>query len=104
MANTLQRVTGEASTLGASIATVPVGATWTIIGCRFANKDNISPHTVEVTINGVYVSGAETTLPIGSALDIMIGSKIVATEGDEIVVTSDADSVVDVYISFLQQD
>jgi len=104
MANTLQRVTGVATTLGTTIATVPVGATWTIIGCRFSNTDAAAPHVVDVKINGVYVSGAETTLPIGSALDIMIGSKIVAVAGDEIVVTSDADGVVDVYISFLQQD
>lgn len=102
MANTLKKVVGVATTTGATIATVPVGATWTIIGCRMSNKDT-NPHVVDVKIAGTFVSGDNTQLPVGSAIDIMVGSKIVAEAGDTIVVTADANSAVDVYVSFLEQ-
>jgi hypothetical protein len=54
-------------------------------------------------VAGHYVTGKLCPLPAGSALDIMVGSKIVAVAGDTIVVTADVNSMVDVYISFLKQ-
>jgi len=103
MANTLKRATGQATIAGATIYTVPAGATVTIVGCRAANSDASANHWVTFDINGALVSGAETPLPTGSALDIMSGSKIVAIAGDVIKAFSDTDGDIDVYISYLQQ-
>lgn len=102
MANELKVETGTASTLGSVIATVPAGATWTIIGLRIANKASQDCH-ISVQVNGTYVSGAQTPLPQHTAIDIMVGSKIVAKAGHEVVVTSCSDNVADVYISYLEQ-
>ena len=103
MANTLTKATGIATTAGATIYTVPTGASITIIGLRCSNIDNGVNHTFSVQVSGHYVTGKLCPLPAGSALDIMVGSKIVAVAGDTIVVTADANAVVDVYISFLKQ-
>ena len=103
MANELKKITGVASISGSTIYTVPTGSTVTIIGCRCSNKTTDVATSVEVMIAGSYVSGRETPLPTGSALDILVGSKIVATEGDTIVAYAADDDSVDVYISYLEQ-
>ena len=103
MSNVLKRVTGVASTTGETIYTVPAGTRVTIVGLRGANKDGQENRTFHVEVSGSLVSGLETPLPIGSALDIMVGSKIVAEEGDTVVAYSDTDDSVDVYVSFLEQ-
>lgn len=103
MSNSLKRSTGEASISGTSIYTVPVGGTATIIGCRASNKTTTAPTRVHFTLNGVFISGAEIYLPESSAIDILVGGKIVAEAGDELVAFADDDSVVDVYVSYLEQ-
>ena len=103
MANVLKRVTGQATIAGTTIYTVPSGSIVTIIGFRGANTDASANHWITFKINGILVSGAETPLPTGSALDIMSGSKIVATAGDVITALSDTDSDIDVYVSYLEQ-
>ena len=103
MANVLKRVTGQATIAGTTIYTVPSGSIVTIIGFRGANTDASANHWITFQINGILVSGAETPLSIGSALDIMSGSKIVATDGDVITALSDTDSDIDVYVSYLEQ-
>jgi len=102
MANALKRAVGEASTIGTNILTVPVGATSTIIGCRASNK-SASDATIYFTLNGTYICGADTDLPIGSSIDIMVGSKIVAEAGDIVTAYSSTDNSVDVVISYLEQ-
>lgn len=103
MANTLKRQIGSASLIGETIYTVGTDEILTIIGMRGANNDPNNEHWFHITINDKYVMGAETPLPVGSALDAMVGSKIVAVEGDVIKAYSDDDNVVDVYISYLEQ-
>lgn len=102
MANVLTRSYGTASTTGATIYTVQAGETITIIGCRGSNKIG-TPVTFSVTINGVYVSAIDTPLAVGSAIDIMVGSKIVALAGDVIKAWSDTNDAVDTYISYMVQ-
>lgn len=102
MSNILTRAVGVASTTGTTIYTVPVGSTATIIGLRCSNKDTVN-HTFTVTIAGTQVTGNNCPLPVASALDIMVGSKLIANAGDTIIVKADANSVVDVYLSFLLQ-
>jgi len=103
MAEALKRITGKATITGTSIITVPTGSTFTVIGLRGSNNDTTAHHWVHFEINGNLVCGAETPLPVGSAIDVMEGSKIVAQADDVITAYSDADNVVDVYISYLEQ-
>lgn len=102
MANVIKKATGQATIAGATIYTVPAGAIVTIIGCRGSNL-TAANHWVTFDIGGVLVSGKETPLVAGSAIDIMAGSKLVAVGGDIIKAYSDDDSVVDIYLSFLEQ-
>ncbi len=103
MANVLKKVTGVASIAGTTVYTAPVSTTLTLIGCRAANKDAINYHTFHIKISGVLVSGVDTPLPVGSAMDIMVGSKLILEAGDTIIAYSDANSAVDIYISYLEQ-
>ena len=103
MANTLKRATGQATIAGAAIYTVPAGAIVTIVGCRAANTDASANHWITFAINGALISGAQTPLPTGSALDIISGSKIVAEAGDVIKAFSDTNNDIDAYISYLEQ-
>lgn len=103
MPNVLKRATGKATILGATIYTAPVGAIVTIVGCRGANNDAAANHWITFDINGSLISGAQTPLPVGAALDIMAGSKIVAVAGDVIKAFADTDNQIDVYISYLEQ-
>lgn len=103
MANKLKRTTGKATTAGTEIDTVPTGSTYTIVGLRAANNDTDVNHTFHVEINDTLITGLDTPVPYGSAIDVMEGSKIVAQENDVITAYSDEDDVIDIYISFLEQ-
>lgn len=103
MSYRFKKKTGTASTAGSIIYAVPSTNVLSIIGCRASNKDSDNPHTFHITIDDVLVSGYETPLPIGSAIDIMVGSKIIVEPGSVIKAYSDANDSVDVYISYLEQ-
>lgn len=98
-----KKATGTATSSGQEVYTVPSENTISIIGCRVSNKDPIKPHQFHITINDILVSGLNTPLPIGSAIDIIVGSKIIAEPGSIIKAYSDEDDVVDIYISYLEQ-
>ena len=102
MANTLKKAVGQASIAGTTIYTVPASTIITIVGLRGANTDS-TEHDFHVEVAGQLVTGTNTPLPVGSALDAMNGSKIVAEAGDTIVAYADTDSVIDIYVSFLEQ-
>lgn len=101
--STLKRITGRATTTGATLYTVPAGGSITIIGLRAANGDASNNHTFHAKVAGMLVCGINTDLPIGSAIDVLVGSKVVALPGDTVQVFADANSVVDVYVSYLEQ-
>ncbi len=103
MANILTNIQGRATIAGTTLYTVPASTTVTIVGLRGANNDNTTDHWFHVTLNGYYITGVETPLPVGSALDASSGSKIVAKAGDVIAVYGDVDDQVDLTISFLEQ-
>lgn len=103
MPNALKAAKGVATTAGAAILTAQTGQTLTVIGCRAANKDGAADHEIEFDIDGTFISAVATPLPIGSALDIMAGSKIVMEAGSVLSAKSDADSSVDVHVSYLEQ-
>jgi len=103
MADSLKSVAGQASIAGALIYTVPAGGTATIVGLRASNADAGVNHTFHVEVNGTKVSGLATPLPAGSAIDIMSGAKIVANANDTVIAYADANLVIDIHLSFLEQ-
>ena len=104
MANTLNRVSGTASTgAGTVIYTVPTGSVVTIIGLRATNTDTASQHHVTVTVGGQNISGTDTPLPSGGGYEFTEGAKIVAIAGDEIVAVADDSTSVELYVSYLEQ-
>lgn len=102
MKNTLKRVTGVATIAGATVLTVPVNTTVTVIGLR-ASNGSTSEKKIHFKVGGTLVSGANTPLPAASAIDVMAGSKIVAMAGDTIKAFADADTGVEIYVSYLEQ-
>jgi len=103
MANLLKSVQGRATISGSPIYTVGTGETLTIVGIRAANNDNSANHTFHVDVNGYLITGIETPLPVGSALEAGAPSKVVVGEGDVITAYGDSDNDVDLTISFLEQ-
>lgn len=102
MANILKRSTGKATAAGSVIYTCPGGATTTVIGLRAANGDSTA-RLITIRAASTLVSGINTPLPAGSALDIMVGAKIVMQAGDTISAIADVDNVVEIYASYLEQ-
>lgn len=103
MSYSFKKKTGIASVSGTVIYTVPSSNVLSMIGCRASNKDPLNSHTFHLTIDDVLVSGYNTPIPIGSAIDIMVGSKIIIEPGSVIKAYSDDNNVIDVYISYLEQ-
>ena len=98
-----KKQSGTASVAGEIIYSAPSSTTLTLVGCRVSNKDSNSPHTFSITIDGILVSGKDTPLPVGSAIDIMVGSKLFVEPTSVIRAYADEDDKVDVYISYLEQ-
>lgn len=103
MANILKRETGLATSSGAVIYTVPANTRITIIGCRLSNTGAAATRKIFVEAANTAISGRDLPLPIGSAIDILVGSKIVMEAGDTLVAYTDAGVDVAVYVSFLEQ-
>ena len=103
MANTLKRIQGRATIAGTALYTVGVGETLTIVGIRAANNDSVNNHTFHIDVNGYLITGIDTPLPVGSALEAAEGTKVVVQEGDVITAFGDTDNNVDLTISFLEQ-
>jgi len=85
------------------VPTVGTNAQVVIIGLIASNKDT-SDHEITVEIaEGAntysYITGAP--LPVNSSL-ALIENKIVLMEGDSLLVTADANNVVDVTASYLE--
>ena len=103
MPNKLTKSTGKATIAGTTVYTVPAGTTATIIGLRATNTDTTAYHWVTISVAGFLVSPAQVRLPVGGGYEFTEGSKIVAEEGETIIVSSDTDNDIDIYISMLEQ-
>lgn len=107
--NTLKRSTGKATVSGTTIYTAGSDTTITIIGSSFCNIDETSSHWFQVKVvtsndpSGIYITPLKLPLPISSGYELSDGKKIVLLEGDELVVESDTDNDIDIFISFLEQ-
>lgn len=100
MANTFKNYTGEATTTGATVYTVPSATTSVLLGLNLANK-NASAVTASAQLGSVYII-KDAPVPAGSALSILDG-KIIAEAADTIVITASANSAIDVIVSVMEQ-
>lgn len=99
MANTFINATGQATTVGATIYTVPAATTSILIGATMANITG-SALTASLQLGTVYIV-RDASIPVGSSLSVLDG-KIVLETGDTIVATASADTSVDVILSLLE--
>ena len=99
MAETFINATGQATTGGATIYTVPASTTSMLIGINLANITGASV-TASVQIGSTYII-RDATIPTGSALSVLDG-KIVLETTDTLVVTASADTSLDVVLSILE--
>lgn len=109
MANTFKSYTkASIGTLITTVYTVPAATTTVVIGFCISNRTSSSVYAdvyVEKSdedADGVYIVKG-ILVPDGSLYDFNAGNKIILQTGDEIKVTSDTSSSVDVIVSVLEQ-
>ena len=100
MANVFKNYTGEATTGGATVYTIPAATTGILMGLNLANKTG-SQITASVQLGSTYVV-KDAPVPSGSALGVLDG-KLIAEAGEAITVTASANSAVDAIVSVLEQ-
>jgi hypothetical protein len=100
MANVFKNYTGEATTGGATVYTIPAATTGILMGLNLANKTG-SQVTASVQLGSTYVI-KDAPVPSGSALGVLDG-KLIAEAGEAITVTASANSAVDAIVSVLEQ-
>lgn len=101
MANTFKNYTSLAvGTSNTTVYTVPASTSTVTIGMNLANIET-SQINVSVQAAGAYVV-KDAPIPAGSALSVLDG-KIVLEATDTVVVSSSANSSVDVLLSVLEQ-
>jgi len=90
-----------------TVYTVPVGKEVVIVGMRFANQGNANELALNVFIedggaNKFYLSGKNTPLPIGSALEMQQG-KTVLIANDILKTYADIANEGDLTLSILER-
>ena len=100
MANVFKNYTGEATTSGAVVYTIPAATTSVLLGLNLANKGTTGVD-VSVQLGTTYIiKGAP--VPVGAALSVLDG-KIIGEATETITVTASADSAIDAIISVMEQ-
>ena len=100
MANVFKNYTGEASTAGAVVYTVPTATTAILLGLNLANKTGASTN-VDVQLGTAYLI-KNAPIPSGSALSVVDG-KIIVEAGEAITVTSSTAASIDAVLSVMEQ-
>lgn len=100
MANTFKNYTGEATTTGAVVYTIPSATTSVFLGINLANKTS-STETVSVQLGSSYII-KDAPVPTGSALSVLDG-KIIGEATETITVTASANTAIDAIISVMEQ-
>lgn len=99
MANSFDRLLTSGTSAGSTLATVPVGAQWVVIGLMASNVAGYLI-TIDVTIAGTSLV-KNVPIPEGSTLPLLEG-KIVLNEGDTIDELCSVDAGVDYIISYME--
>jgi hypothetical protein len=105
MANTFKSIQATVNLAAASIYTVPAVTTTVVIGLRIGN--NLS---TDITVAARLVRGATKTnvvgegtpVPAGSALEGVMGSKLVMQASDALEVQGSADGCAEITLSVLE--
>jgi hypothetical protein len=100
MANVFKNYTGEATTTGAVVYTIPASTTSVLLGLNLANKGTTGVD-VSVQLGSVYII-KDAPVPVGSALSVLDG-KIIGEATETITVTASANSAIDAIISVMEQ-
>ena len=100
MANTFKNYTGQATTAGTAVYTVPASTTAVVIGLNLANT-SIASKNVSVQLGSTYII-KDAPIPSGSALSALDG-KIILEAAEVITVTGDTNNDVDIILSVLEQ-
>lgn len=100
MANVFKNSTGEGSTAGTAVYTVPASTTAIILGLNLSNKVSAT-ETASVLLGSTYII-KDAPIPVGSSLSVLDG-KIIAEAAETITVTTSADTAIDVIVSVMEQ-
>lgn len=100
MANTFKNASGEATTGGLAVYTVPASTTSVIIGINLANKV-AAQVTASVKLGTAYII-KDVPIPAGGAFSPLDG-KLIATAGQALTVYCSAASSLDAIVSVLEQ-
>lgn len=99
MANVFKNYTGEATTGGAVVYTIPAATTSVFLGLNLANK-SATGVTASVQIGSTYII-KDAPIPVGSSLSVIDG-KIIGETGETVTITASANSSVDAIISVME--
>ena len=100
MANVFKNYTGEGTTGGAVVYTIPAATTSVFLGLNLANK-SATGVSVSVQLGTTYII-KDAPIPVGSALSVLDG-KIIGETGETVTVTASANTAVDVILSVMEQ-
>lgn len=100
MANVFKNASGEATTAGLAVYTVPANTTTVVIGLNLANK-SASQVTASIKLGTAYII-KDVPLPAGAGFSALDG-KIIATAGQAITVSASVAGAVDAIVSVLEQ-
>ena len=107
MANTFKSTTsGSIGTTLTNVYTCPGSTTTIILGASLANIDNNNiGGSIKLAKNGTGVGVddvKEAPVPVGSAVEVMAGNKVVMEAADVLQFQSDTASSLDVTVSLLE--
>ena len=110
MANTFKSITsGSIGTTLTNVYTCPGSTTTIILGASLANIDNnniggsikLAKNGTGVGVDDVFIV-KEAPVPVGSAVEVMAGNKVVMEAADVLQFQSDTASSLDVTVSLLE--
>ena len=110
MANTFKSTTsGSIGTTLTNVYTCPGSTTTIILGASLANIDNnniegsikLAKNGTGVGVDDVFIV-KEAPVPVGSAVEVMAGNKVVMEAADVLQFQSDTASSLDVTVSLLE--
>jgi hypothetical protein len=105
MANTFKSIQATVNLAAATVYTVPAATTGVVIGMRFGNNLTAAIAVTARLVRGATktnVLGESTPIPGGSALEGVMGSKLVMQAGDALEVQGSADGCAELTLSVLE--
>ena len=105
MANTFKSIQAVVGATATTAYTVPVATTAVVIGMRVGNKMTTSVAVQASLVRGATetkIVGSDTPIPSGSALEGVMGSKIVMQAADSLKIQGNAANCADLTLSVME--